>query len=247
MEQNKTCWTLDVSKISGPSGFTQSDGGPSPKAFSDPCRTTALSVISALVLLLHRKYYREKKVFSLPLTPNTSRPVVRDVWPFLLYQRKEMLPGSWSVARKNQNNRSFVQRRDWVPPGTEKQLLMGQQDFLFLNKAVQLAVQSINLMARYGSNRAHSRVPLCSSIPRDARVHMGKESHILSCRVKRSAHGCCQAASALLWKEAFISMPSDQEKKKKATKPNQKPEKSFIAFARNITFSGSVWNRWWIW
>lgn len=130
-----------------------------------------------------------------------------------------MFPGSWSVARKTQNNRGFVQRRDWVPPGTEKQLLMGQQDFLFLHKAIQLTVQNINLMARYGSNREHSRVPLCSSIPRDASVCMGKESHILSCRVKRSAHGCCQAASALLWKEAFISMPSDQGGKKN---PKQK-------------------------
>lgn len=127
-----------------------------------------------------------------------------------------MLPGSWSGARKTQNNGGFVQTRDWVPPGTEKQLLMGQQEFLFLHKAVQLTVQNINLMARYGSIKTHSRIPLCSSIPRDASVWMHKESsHILSCRVMRSAHGCCQAASALLWKEAFISMPSGQRKKKK--------------------------------
>lgn len=129
-----------------------------------------------------------------------------------------MLPGSWSVARKTQNNRGFVQTRDWVPPGTEKQLLMGQQEFLFLHKTVQLTAQNINLMSRYGSNRAHSRVLICSSIPGDASVWMGKESsHILSCRVKRSAHGCCQAASAVLWKEAFISMWSGKKKKRKAS------------------------------
>lgn len=238
MNQNKTCWALDASKISAPSGFTQSDGEPSPKAFSDAGSTTALPVTS----LAAQKTLQGKKLSPLPLTPNPSRPVVRDGLTISFVLKGELLPGSWSVARKTQNNRGFVQRRGWVPPGTEKQLLMGQQDFLFLHKAIHFTVQNINLMARYGSHRAHSRVPLCSSIPRDASVCMGiswaagwREVLVVAAKLHLL---CCERRLTSL-----------------CLVIREKNKKSFVSLARGITFSpplcgtgcgyGSFYCLWW--